>query len=228
MIKKLLLLLLIATTCSSGAQGFLGVTGTITHRNSLKPFVGARIEVIAKDHPLLATTTNDTGGYAFKIPLFPPEVYTVAVSDSGCVTKTFIISTEGIPAGDLEDNFSDIIAYIELFKRVPGIDYSSISQPLNRYYYDRENDRITYDKGLIAVTLKNLEAIKLKEDNLMKQELILKTERLLAQRKRASIIYGLISLGVLAIIIILLVILVRKRNRKLQSEAWRESNDFKV
>lgn len=112
--------------------------------------------------------TDGAGNYHFELPLGGD--FLITVSKEGYVSKKFTVSTMGVPPEKAITKFPIIEASLTLFKRLEGIDYSLLNQPLNKYYYNVDKDNFEFDKNHLEQMLKGMETIKVQEKEIKNKE----------------------------------------------------------
>jgi len=112
---------------------------------------------------------TDAGGrYSFELPL--GGEYLITVSKEGYISKKFTVSTLGVPAEMASLRFPSVEASLTLFKRMEGIDYSLLNQPVNKFYFDVEREDFVYDENHLKQMKKGIEQIKEQEKALLAKE----------------------------------------------------------
>ena len=129
---------------------------------------GAQVQVMQGGKMINTITTDGSGKYAFELPLGGD--YQVTVSKEGYVSKKFTVNTMGVPPERATTKFPIIQASLGLFKKMEGVDYSALNQPLNKYKYSGEADNFEYDEAYLEQMLAKLESIKAAEKDLIKKE----------------------------------------------------------
>jgi hypothetical protein len=129
---------------------------------------GAQIQVTQGGKVVNTITTDGSGRYAFELPLGGD--YLVTVSKEGYIAKKFTVNTQGVPPERATTKFPIIQASLGLFKKMEGIDYSALNQPLNKYKYSGEADNFEYDGAYLEQMLAKVESIKAAEKELLKKE----------------------------------------------------------
>src|ERR1044072_1340283 len=92
---------------------------------------GVSLQVTQGGKVINTTMTDPTGKYSFSVPLGGD--FQIVVSKGGYVSKRFTISTNGVTPERAAMKFTPIGAEISLFKKVDGVDYSLLNQPLIKY-----------------------------------------------------------------------------------------------
>ena len=129
---------------------------------------GANVLVTQSGKTVNNLTTDGSGKYNFELPLGGD--YLITVSKEGYVSKKFSINTGGVPPEKATTQFPIIQASLGLFKKVEGVDYSVMNQPLNKYKYNSEVDNFEYDTDYLEQMLAKLGAIKEAEKQILKKE----------------------------------------------------------
>ncbi len=112
--------------------------------------------------------TDMSGKYNFALPLGGD--YLVTVTKEGYVTKKFTVTTTGVPPEKATINFPIIQARLSLFKKMEGVDYSALNEPINKYKYNPLLDNFEYDAGYLDQMINKLGAIKEAEKEVIKKE----------------------------------------------------------
>src|SRR5688572_5821461 len=118
----------------------------------------ATIQITQNGKVVQTVATDGGGNYSFEVPMGGD--FLVTVSKEGYVPKKFTISTLDVPPEKAETKWPLIEASLTLFKRLEGIDYSLLNQPLNKYTYNIAKDNFEYDKKYLEQMLNGIEAIK--------------------------------------------------------------------
>ncbi len=129
---------------------------------------GVTLQVTKAGKVLNNILTDLSGKYAFELPL--GAEYMVTVSKQGYVSKRFSVSTLGIPPEMASQPFPSIEASLTLFKKMEGIDYSILNQPINKFYFDTNHEDFVYDAVHLKQMKKELDKIKEQEEILIQQE----------------------------------------------------------
>ncbi len=129
---------------------------------------GAQVQVTQGGKVINTISTDGSGKYAFELPLGGD--FLVTVSKEGYVAKKFTVNTMGVPAEKATTKFPVIQASLGLFKKMEGIDYSALNQPLNKYNYNAAEDNFEYDTGYLEQMLARLNTIKEAEKEAIKKE----------------------------------------------------------
>ncbi|MBI2723077.1 MAG: carboxypeptidase regulatory-like domain-containing protein, partial [Bacteroidetes bacterium] len=119
---------------------------------------GAVIQITQGGKSVGNAMTDGSGDYNFSLPL--GGEFLVVVSKEGYVSKKFSVSTLGVPPEKAETKFPIIQADMGLNKRLEGVDYSLLNQPINKYHYNPGKDNFEYDKAYLDQMLAGLMAIK--------------------------------------------------------------------
>ncbi|HQQ94827.1 MAG TPA: hypothetical protein PLQ93_09745 [Bacteroidia bacterium] len=122
---------------------------------------GVSLQIAKSGRVVNNVITDASGNYAFELPMNGD--FMITVSKEGYVSKKFSVSTMGVPGEKANSRFPIIEASLTLFKRMEGIDYSLLSQPVNKYYYNIDRDNFEYDENHLKQMLKGLESIKAQE-----------------------------------------------------------------
>ncbi|MES2680259.1 MAG: carboxypeptidase-like regulatory domain-containing protein [Bacteroidota bacterium] len=112
--------------------------------------------------------TDVMGKYNFALPLGGD--FLVTVTKDGYVTKKFTVSTTGVPPEKATIKFPIIQASLSLFKKMEGVDYSALNEPLNKYKYNPLLDNFEYDAGYLEQMITKLGTIKEAEQEVIKKE----------------------------------------------------------
>ncbi len=165
--KAFFLVFFIFTRFLFFAQGVpIDVKGSVSDDgNNLS---GVAIQVTQAGKTILTATSDLSGNYAFQVPI--GSDYLILVSKEGYITKRFVVNTTGIPPEKAEIRFPVIEASVSLFKKVNGVDYSALNQPLVKYVYNPAKDNFTYDKGYLSQMLALVDIIKDAEDVIKTKE----------------------------------------------------------
>jgi hypothetical protein len=94
----------------------------------------------------------------------------VEVSHPGYITKKFTISTLGIPKEKQEGKIKPIGATINLFKKIDGIDYSVLNQPMMRFSYNTLDETMEFDKAHQATMQAEIRKIEQAEAALLESQ----------------------------------------------------------
>src|SRR5262249_21174223 len=86
------------------------------------------------------------------------------------VTKKFTVNTGGVPPEKAATKFPIIQASLGMFKKMEGIDYSALNQPINKYKYNPQLDNFEYDEAYLNQMISKLTAIKEAEKEQLKKE----------------------------------------------------------
>lgn len=129
---------------------------------------GVNLQISKSGRVMNNILTDANGNYSFELPM--GGEFMVIVSKEGYVSKKFSVSTMGVPPEKATSKFPIIEASLTLFKRMEGIDYSLLNQPLNKYYYNVDQDNFEYDENHLRQMLKGLEQIKEQEKALKNNE----------------------------------------------------------
>ena len=112
--------------------------------------------------------TDGSGTYYFELPL--GGEYLITVSKEGYVSKKFSVSTLGVPAEMAGLRFPSVEASLTLFKRMEGVDYSLLDQPVNKFYFDPEREYFVYDEDHLKQMKKGIELIKEQEKAILTKD----------------------------------------------------------
>ncbi|MBS1634271.1 MAG: carboxypeptidase regulatory-like domain-containing protein, partial [Bacteroidetes bacterium] len=146
----------------------LPIEGKITDDGEA-PIPGASIQVYQGSKLINTYTTGADGKYSFQLPLNGD--YNIVVTKGGdMVQKKFMVSTRGIPPERATSKFSSIQANIGLFRKVEGVDYSVLNQPLNKYVYNPDKSDFEYDKAYLEQMLGALEHLRELEDQALNKK----------------------------------------------------------
>lgn len=122
-----------------------------------KALGGASIRLLNGSNVVAEVSSKPNGDFSIEVP--PNGDFTMEVSYAGCNTKRFAVSTKGVPGEVANDNFkpSYSIGGFILSKPLPGIDYSTLKNPLLKVYYISgakkfDNDEDITDRGLKTVS----------------------------------------------------------------------------
>ena len=119
---------------------------------------GASVQITQGGKPITSAMTDAGGEYSFNLPL--GGEFLVTVTKDGYVAKRFSVSTLGVPPEKALNKFPVIQADMGLNKRLEGVDYSLLNQPINKYNYNPTKDNFEYDKAHLDQMLAGLMAIK--------------------------------------------------------------------
>lgn len=134
-------------------------------RNNLS---GVTLQV-SKSGKVMNNILTDAGGrYSFELPL--GGEYLITVSKEGYISKKFTVSTLGVPEEMASLRFPSVEASLTLFKKMEGIDYSLLNQPVNKFYFDVEREDFVYDENHLKQMKKGIEQIKEQEKALLAKE----------------------------------------------------------
>lgn len=143
-----IIILICLTNVTLGQKHFrdsLHIKGEVSHLDTDELLSKAKFEIFINDTVLWRTVfSNDSGEYAFKLPLYENLIYTVKVSYPKYVYKIFQVNTKGVPSNTKA--FSEINAFIGLFEADSLINYDLLDLPLMRYSYNPFKDNFEYDK----------------------------------------------------------------------------------
>ncbi|MBL7902484.1 MAG: carboxypeptidase regulatory-like domain-containing protein [Bacteroidia bacterium] len=124
---------------------------------------------VSKSGKVMNNVLTDAGGrYYFELPI--GGEYIITVSKEGYISKKFSVSTLGVPAEMASLRFPSVEASLTLFKRMEGIDYSLLNQPVNKFYFDVEREDFVYDENHLKQMKKGIELIKEQEKALLAKE----------------------------------------------------------
>ena len=138
------------------------IKGKIT--DDLSAIVDANIIITQNSKIVNKLLTDATGHFSFSVP-FGVD-YLITVSKDEFVSKKFDINTNGIPPEKSSSNFKVIQADITLFKRMKGVDYSILDQPIIKYSYNAEDEVFDFDEKLLKDMLNKIETIHETEDDI--------------------------------------------------------------
>ena len=138
------------------------IKGKIT--DDLHPIVDANVIITQNSKIVNKLLTDATGHFSFSVP-FGVD-YLITVSKDEFVSKKFDINTNGIPPEKSSSNFKVIQADITLFKRMKGVDYSILDQPIIKYSYNAEDEVFDFDEKLLQDMLNKIETIHETEDDI--------------------------------------------------------------
>ncbi|MDI1353521.1 MAG: carboxypeptidase regulatory-like domain-containing protein [bacterium] len=159
--------LLLQSIClSSQGPPPIEVYGNVTDAN--RDLVGVLIQVSQGGKLVNSTKTDPNGEYSFQLP--QGGEFLAVVSREGYVTKRFTVSTMNIPTDNPELKFQPIGAAISLFKKVEGVDYSLLNQPIMKFNYDPEKESFSYDKKHLDEMLIGLDQIEQAEMAILNKE----------------------------------------------------------
>ena len=96
---------------------------------------GALVTLSQNDKTIKQINTDPNGDFIIQIP--PNGEFILTISYKDCVPKKVIISTKGVPPDVGEDNYrpSYPMYGVIMAKPFPGVDYSSIKQPIVKVQY---------------------------------------------------------------------------------------------
>jgi len=122
-----------------------------------KSLGGANIKLY-KGNSIISELNSDANG-DFTVLVPPNGDFILEVSFSGCNTKKFSVSTNGVPENIAKDNFKPTfsIGGFVMAKPFPGIDYSGLQQALVKVEYkpkgrNFDHDDAVTDNGLNIVS----------------------------------------------------------------------------
>jgi hypothetical protein len=154
---NILILLLFLSSKSFSQDWTLPFSSTIV--KSEKELQGATVSLIQGSKQITQTITGEDGIFKFKIPANGD--FTIIVTKIGHCTKKLQVSTKGVPADRLNDDFSGFnIESISLFEPLPDIDYSILNQALVKVSYNPKSDNFDYDESYSNQMLGALEKLK--------------------------------------------------------------------
>ncbi len=139
------------------------IKGKIT--DDLSAIVDANVIITQNSKIVSKLLTDATGHFNFSVP-FGVD-YLITVSKDEFVSKKFDINTNGIPPEKSSSNFKVIQADITLFKRMKGVDYSILDQPIIKYSYNAEDEVFAFDEKLLQDMLNKIETIHETEDDII-------------------------------------------------------------
>lgn len=142
------------------------VKGDITEEEN--PLSAVAIQVVCNGKVATTALSDAKGEYAFHLP--QGKDYYIVFTKEGYVAKRFAVSTRNIPKELESSEFSSITARVVLFKRVSGVDYSMLEQPMVKYYFNTVKKEFDYDLGYLNQMLANLESIEEAERLIKEQE----------------------------------------------------------
>lgn len=130
---------------------------TSTYEKEERSLSGASI-VLTKGGQVVSQTKSDANG-DFSVMIPPNGEFLISVSYPGCNTKIISLNTFNVPAENNKENFKPVFITegFVMAKPFPGIDYSSLKEPLIRVEYVAKKKLFTHDdlqteKGLAIVT----------------------------------------------------------------------------
>lgn len=129
---------------------------------------GVSLQVSQGSKIVNTAITDPYGKYSFAVPLGGD--FAVVVSKPGYVSKRFTINTNGVTPERALLKFTPIGAKISLFKKLEGVDYSLLNQPLIKYVYNPTKENFEYDKGYLNNMLDALETVKAAEKVVKEKE----------------------------------------------------------
>jgi hypothetical protein len=135
----------------------LNVGGTISQEDKTA-LADAKVEVKRDGKAFTTFQTSASGSYYLFLEM--GSIYEVSVSKKGFMTKFFTISTLGVKEVKERKRFSVMIADLELIEYYPGVDFSALNQPMNKYYYNPQTDDFEYDADYLKDMLEELKQIK--------------------------------------------------------------------
>ena len=114
-----------------------------------KSLTGASIMLYKGTSLIGQTTSNDVGDFVIDVPAHGDFILTV--SFSGCNTKKFYVSTNGVPENVGKDNYKPtiMIGGFIMSKPISGVDYLGLNEPLVKVEYKEggqnfdKDDKIT-------------------------------------------------------------------------------------
>ena len=165
-IRKLLLLLILSQSFQTllFAQALpIKVEGDITEDD--RSLAAVAVQVVCNGKVNTSILSDANGEYSFKLP--QGKDYYIVFTKDGYVSKRFTVSTRNIPKEIEANEFSTLTAKVVLFKKVNGVDYSPLSEPMVKYYFDPKKQEFAYDMGYLNQMLAKLEIIK-EAERLMK------------------------------------------------------------
>ncbi len=149
---------LIALSLSIKAQSpTLNMGGTISQEDKTA-LADALVSVTRDGKPFTSFLTSASGTYFLFLEM--GSQYEVSVTKKGYVKKFFTISTLGVKDVKERKRFSVMVADLELIENYPGVDFSALNQPMNRYYYNAKTDDFEYDDNYLREMLAELKKIK--------------------------------------------------------------------
>ena len=156
--RKLVLSALVFIFCVIANAQVSGVEiyGNIGDENT--DLEGVQVKVSQAGRTLSSVNTDMNGDYAVKLP-FGGE-FLLEVSREGYVAKRFTVSTVGIPAEKQTDKFQPIGASINLLRRIEGVDYSILNQPMMKFRYNMVEETMEFDKthqAMMSAEIKKIE-----------------------------------------------------------------------
>ncbi len=154
------------SSCFSGQTPMVEVYGNVSDDN--RDLVGVLVQVTQNGRTINSSKTDPNGDYAFQLPL--GGEFIAVVSREGYVSKKFFISTIGVPPEKVDAKFQPIGASISLFKKLEGVDYSLLNQPMMKFGYNAMDESFEYDKEYQKQMAAGLEQIKTAEKEILNRE----------------------------------------------------------
>ncbi|NBQ47907.1 MAG: hypothetical protein EBU33_05560, partial [Sphingobacteriia bacterium] len=156
--RKLVLSALVFIFCviTNAQVSGVEIYGNIGDENT--DLEGVQVKVSQAGRTLSSVNTDMNGDYAVKLP-FGGE-FLLEVSREGYVAKRFTVSTVGIPAEKQTDKFQPIGASINLLRRIEGVDYSILNQPMMKFRYNMVEETMEFDKthqAMMSAEIKKIE-----------------------------------------------------------------------
>ncbi len=168
-----------------GQSNLLNIHGEITEHD--EPAESAVVTVYSGSKVVQTQVTTAEGRYQLDLPLNVD--YTIVISKQGLMSKKFFVSTKGIPPEKMTEPFNPVEASVDLFEKVEGVDYAILNQPLNKCFYNQDENKFQYDieyKNQMLDALAQLD--KAMEEALKKQKDLEKNY--MAQLKAGEKFYG--------------------------------------
>ncbi|MFN5494856.1 MAG: hypothetical protein ACK5AQ_11410, partial [Bacteroidota bacterium] len=143
---------------------------TVREKKNAFKLPDTKIEVL-RDGVLVETLLTDASGrHIFKFQ--PNGEYELRFSKAGYVTKTVSVSTNDVPEKDLVIKL-EIFTFkvnVDLFPRLPDIDFSILDQPVGKIYYNKKKKDFDYDEEYTKSIQKELLAVITEIERRQKEE----------------------------------------------------------
>lgn len=143
-----ILLVFIATclslTATAQDANNLAVDATVKDQNGGR-LTSAKVSLI-QDGSLVNKVTTGRNG-RFDLYLDFGHEYIIEIAKSGFVSKRLYINTHNVPEDEQAWGYEFGGFVVDLFKEVPGLDYSILDDPIGKVYYDPNIQNFEYDRS---------------------------------------------------------------------------------
>ncbi|MEX2595740.1 MAG: hypothetical protein WEC59_02335 [Salibacteraceae bacterium] len=156
--KRALFIIFLFLSIITTAQDFtnLAIDGLVKDDNGSR-MVGAKVSLYKDGKEVQSETSERNGRFEFFLA-FDHE-FTIRVSKPGFVDKIIFVNTNNVPEEEQAWGYEWPIT-VELFKRLPNVDYSLLKEPIGKIYYEPRVQNFVSDNAymrLIENEVKELE-----------------------------------------------------------------------